>query len=204
MAPSAPAQQPAEPRAYLGVSTRSLTDADKRPRQAKHGAVVTQVMDGSPAAKLGLKEGDIITEVDGKTVDGPAALTDLVRARQPGEEVKLAWLREGKAMKGAAQLAPRKADPYGFGFSHEDLEELGRLGDPLAWLGERRAFLGVTPGEHQGDAPGAPVGTVEEGSAAERMGLRPGDRITAINGEPVNSFDSLAQRIRGMKPGDTI
>lgn len=205
MAPLPPMAPQAGPQAYLGVSTRGLTDQDKRPKLVKQGAVVIEVMKDSPAERLGLKEGDIITEASGKAVDGPAGLVEQVRARKPGEPMKLVWLRDGRTMKGEARLEERKAEAYRPRFDERALKELEKLGDPETWRGERRAFLGVTPGdEEDGQQPGVLVGTVEAGSAAERMGLQPGDRITAINGEAVGDFEALAARIRGMKPGDRV
>lgn len=209
MPPDAPMAMSQEPTAYLGVSTRDLSDDDKRSKLVKQGAVVMEVVDESPAAKLGLQEGDIITEVGGKAVQGPGSLAELVRDRDPGEEVKLVWLRDGKTMKGTVKLGERKAEEftYSFNFDGDDLEELKeleRLGDTDAWTSEKRAFLGVTPADEESDQPGARIGSVEEGSAAEKMGLKAGDRITAINGEAVADFDALAERIRAMEPGSEV
>lgn len=203
--PGAPLTIAGTPSAYLGVSTRNLSSDDKKPRLVKQGAVVLDVVEDSPAAKLGLKEGDIITEVDGKSVDGPAALAERVRSRKPGDEVSLVWLREGKTMKGKAVLGERKERGYSLLFDDPDLESQPGVEMPDGiggWKAERRAFLGVTPGDEDSSGQGARIGTVEPGSAAEQMGLQPGDRIIAINGAPVQDFAALAERIRGMKPGD--
>jgi len=202
--PDAPLAFSNEPTAYLGVSTRNLTDADKRPKGAKQGAVVIEVRKESPAVKLGLKEGDIIVEVEDKTVEGPGGLAELIRARKPGDEVKVEWLRDGKAMKGTAKLGERKSEAYAFSFDTEALKELEKLGEKKVWTSDTRAFLGVTPSEEESEGQGVVIGHVEEGSAAEKMGLQAGDRITSINGESVSDFDALAERIRSMQPGDQI
>lgn len=202
--PTPPMAFSSEPSAYLGVSTRDLAPDDKRSKLVKKGTVVLEVIKESPAEKLGLMEGDIITELGGKAVDGPAGLAELVRARQPGESVKLVWLRDGKAMKGEAILSERKSEAYAFSFDTEALKELEKLGESSAWRSEKRAFLGVTPSDEESTEQGVVIGHVEEGSAAEKMGLQSGDRITAINGEAVSDFDALAERIRSMKPGDQV
>ena len=217
MPPDAPMAFIGEPSAYLGVSTRNLNDEDKKGKSAvKQGAVVIEVVEGTPAAELGLKEGDIIVELDDQTVDGPESLVELVRSHKPGDEVKVEWLRAGKAMKGSAELAERKSESYAFRFDGEslkeleklgelqELSELGKLGEMGSWSSEKRAFLGVTPGDEEDEQDGVVIGSVEEGSAAENMGLKAGDRITAINGEAVADFDALAERIRVMKPGDQV
>lgn len=203
-APPVPPAAPQEPVAYLGVSSRGLEQDDRAKGKAKQGAVVTEVMNGSPAAALGLKEGDIIVKVGGQPVDGPQRLSELVRAMRPGEEAKVEWLRNGKAMKGGATLAERQAEAYSFSFDADAMKELAERAHEGAWASERHAFLGVTPAGDDGGQPGVAIGTVEAGSAAERMGLAPGDRITAINGEAVTDFPSLAARIKAMNPGDEV
>jgi membrane-associated protease RseP (regulator of RpoE activity) len=217
MPPDPPMAFIGEPSAYLGVSTRNLNDEDKKGKSAvTQGALVIEVVEETPAAELGLKEGDIIVELDDKAVDGPESLVELVRSHRPGEEVKVEWLRAGKAMKGSAKLSERKSESYAFRFDGESLKELeklgelqklselGKLGEMGSWSSEKRAFLGVTPGDEEDEQDGVVIGSVEEGSAAEKMGLKAGDRITAINGEVVADFDALAERIRVMKPGDQV
>ncbi len=61
------------------------------------GAVVRSVVAGSPAAAAGLQVGDLITAIDGETVDGPQALVDAVGARQPGDVATLTVTRTGQA-----------------------------------------------------------------------------------------------------------
>lgn len=75
-----------EPRAFLGV----VSEKDEK------GARITDVRPESAAARAGLKEGDIITAVGGKAVDGPEKLSELVRARKPEEAVDITYLRDKK------------------------------------------------------------------------------------------------------------
>ncbi|MBK9176782.1 MAG: PDZ domain-containing protein [Flavobacteriales bacterium] len=207
--PGAPMAFVGEPTAYLGVSTRNLSKEDGKEGKlsVSQGAVILEVTEGSPAEKLGLRVDDIITEVDGKAVDGPGHLAELIQTHKPKDEVKLSWLRDGKAMKGSVELGERKGFSYAYSFDGSDLEELKEL-EKLEgigeWKSEKRAFLGVTPGEEEDEGPGVTIGSVERGSAAEQMGLKAGDRITAINGSAVADFDALAELVRSMKPGDEV
>ena len=76
-----------KPRAQLGV----ISEKDAK------GAKLTEVMPETAAAKAGLKEGDIITAVDGKKVDGPESLSELIRAKKPEEESSVTYLRDKKS-----------------------------------------------------------------------------------------------------------
>jgi len=189
---------------YLGVSTGPLGEK----ATAKEGARVVHVAKGSPAEGAGLKENDVITALDGRAIAGPKELTEAVRARKAGDEVKVAYLRDGKKGTANVKLGERKAAAfaYGFGpdgphggpFDHKVVLE--RLKD-MGYRTESRAFLGATPAEGSEDK-GAVVGSVEEGSAAAAMGIREGDVVRKVNGAPVADFDALSKAIGAMKPGD--
>lgn len=75
-----------EPRAFLGVG---LEDGDK-------GVKITNITEGSAAAKVGLKEGDVITKFGGSAVKKADALTELVRAKKPNDEVELSYIKSGE------------------------------------------------------------------------------------------------------------
>jgi len=74
---------------FLGVQLREETE------RAEGGALVTQVVAGSPALQAGLQEGDIVIEFEGTAIRGPLALTQRIHTRQPGETVTLTVIRDG-------------------------------------------------------------------------------------------------------------
>ena len=201
---------PCEKVGYLGVSTMPLTDELKATvkLKGKEGAYVKEVVEGSAAATLGLKEGDVITEVDGDEISGPEELTEAIRSHEPGDKVKVTWYREGKKMNGSSELGESTEEAYNYNFDLEDgdMEALApQVGSGGESKVEPRAFLGVTPAGEDGDAQeGMVVGTVEEGSAAEKMGLKAGDAIRSVNGQAIADFDALAEAIHAMKPGDAV
>ena len=87
-------------RGYLGVS---IQDIDENLAKAMHlkvveGVLVGTVVDGSPAAKAGLQEGDIITEVNGSTINMNNTLTSLVDNYSVGTNVNLKVIRNGKTI----------------------------------------------------------------------------------------------------------
>lgn len=96
-----------EPYAFLGVTT----DDDD------NGAKVTNVTKESAAEKAGLKEGDIITKIGDKKVDGPESLTDAIRARKPKEEVTVYYKRDGKENSTKVTLGEKKGGNFAYSFS---------------------------------------------------------------------------------------
>ena len=206
MPPDAPFPHSCEPKGYLGVSSSTLNSEQARTSKAPggRGAYVTEVVDDTPAAKLGLKEGDVIVEVDGDAVKDPWTLSEAIGQNDPGEKVKVIWYRDGKKMSGTAELAESKTDFHSFNHipehGSEEWDWESHFGDAADM--EPRAFLGVTPSD--GEGVGAHIGSVEEGSAAEKMGIMKGDVITKVNETTIGDFEALSEHIRSMKPGDAV
>src|SRR4051794_14528371 len=90
---------------YLGVGTGESTGAT--------GALVASVTAGGPAASAGLKEGDIITRVDGKRIDGRGDLVAAIAANSPGERIKLTILRDSDTQTLTAALGTQPAKQAG-------------------------------------------------------------------------------------------
>ena len=88
---------------YLGLSLREDT------KSSEGGALVTHVVKDSPAAKAGLKDGDVIVGFGGDVVRGPAKVTEKIRGAKPGDKVMLDVRRDGKAQKMTVELGERPA-----------------------------------------------------------------------------------------------
>ena len=93
--------------AFLGVVTE----------QTEQGAKVNQVSDESPAAKAGLKEGDIITKVNDLKIDGPASLYDAIGKSKPEDKVTISYIRSGKPNTLVASLGKNKNTMQYYNFS---------------------------------------------------------------------------------------
>ena len=169
------APQAAQP-AYLGVNL----DADKNGR-----AYVAQVDPDSPAAKAGLKTGDVLTELDGKPVAGPASVHELLAAKAPGDSFKIVVIRENKD----AAAKPITADVT--------LAPVSRPMTP-----GQRAVMGVRTAA--GDNDGAHIDQVTPGLPAAAVGMKAGDVIVQVGDHPVSSPDRMAEILGNKKPGDLV
>jgi M6 family metalloprotease-like protein len=166
---AAPPDKPVQP-AYLGVNL----DADAQGR-----AVVAQVEPDSPAAKAGLREGDVLREIDGKTMD-VAAVRTLLHTKAPGDALKLVVARQDKEEALTATLAA--------------------VSRPLT--PGQRAIIGVQMA--QGEAEGARIDQIFPGKPAADAGLKPGDLILRVDDDLVHNPDQLATALADHKPGDVV
>ncbi|MFN4159733.1 MAG: Do family serine endopeptidase [Gemmobacter sp.] len=100
-------------RGWLGVSIQPITDdiAAAIGIDAARGALIADVTADTPAARAGLKRGDIVTAVNGTAVDSPRDLTRLVATAKPGTEVTIAILRAGQPTDIAVTLSQRAEQP---------------------------------------------------------------------------------------------
>lgn len=86
--------------AFIGIYGDDASKYPERlPKNVKKGAIVVQVIPGSPAEKAGLLRGDIIVEFDGETITTMEDLVSRVRMRKPGDKVRLVLYRDGKRME---------------------------------------------------------------------------------------------------------
>lgn len=188
-------------RGWLGVQIQDVTPeiASSMGLELPTGALVSDVVDDSPAAKGGLKSGDVIVGVDGQTVEDPNDLARMIAQKPAGSEVKLALQRDGKAlsigvttgeMPPRDQLANADAETLPGGLFHSKA-----LGADLTELTpERHAELNIPD-----DLKGVIIVNVGENSALDQ-GLRPGDVIRKVGHTGVTAprqVDSLIRKATG-------
>jgi S1-C subfamily serine protease len=96
------------PRGRFGAQLSPLTDQLAQYFGAKDGVLVSSVDPESIAAKAGLKAGDVITSVNGRSVDTPRAVAQQMRDVEPGKDVEIAVLRDRKSLSLKAQMPERR------------------------------------------------------------------------------------------------
>ncbi|MFT3707419.1 MAG: trypsin-like peptidase domain-containing protein [Archangium sp.] len=189
-------------RGWLGVGIQDVSPALAKALlvPGKDGALITQVNDGSPAAKGGVKEEDVVVAIDGEHVGSSSALTRTVALKRPDATVVLAVVRAGKPMELKVKLGVRP-----------DLENLGdtrgktsntpdahRLGLSFQDIDPRLAEQSGLP------KSGALVIDVSPGSPAEEAGLHRGMTVTELNRKPVKGRDDLMTALKGVEPGNVL
>jgi serine protease Do len=178
-------------RGFLGVSVQEITPAlaDSFGLKNRAGALVAEVTPESPAAKAGLKEGDIITNFNGEAINDANLLTLAVTAVAPGTKVNLEILRDGKIEKLATTTVER---PKHFGGGRRSIEAPSATDDEGVLNGV--AVEDLTPeARHEMNLPdrlkGAVVSEVAPDSASARAGVSAGDVILEINRQRVTSAE---------------
>ncbi|GFE57473.1 DegQ family serine endoprotease [Geobacter sp. AOG1] len=174
-------------RGWLGVAIQPVTQEIARSfnLDKPRGALVSDIMAGSPAEKAGLRRGDIILSFAGKEIKDSRQLQLVVAETPVGQQVAVEIFRDGKIVKlslatgnadSAAASKPRSTEPQAslFGLAVDELPR-NRLGSGLS---------------------GVIVSDVEEDGAAAEAGIRPGDIITSVNQKKIGN---LADYGRAMK-----
>jgi serine protease Do len=185
-------------RGWLGVSiqpmTRELAKGFKRSDAS--GALVSGVIEGSPAEKAGVKPGDVIVEFDGKKVAKSEDLPRLVADVHVGNEVPMVVVREGKDVRLTARIARLVEETPSRIAETEGKGKLGLSVQPLTPPVARE--LGLKARE------GVLVRDVVEGGRAYEAGIRAGDVIVEIDRQPVRTVEDLKIRVDKQAKGEPI
>jgi serine protease Do len=192
-------------RGYLGVFVDELDAARARMFgvEPQSGVLVRQTTDpDSPAAKAGLRSGDIITAVDGRAVKSPRELTNVIADMPVGKTVRIDFIRDGKPQSVDVTLAERPAtiqaraavpDEDGGGQDNARSTRLGVLVQTVTPEMAKRMRLQIPSG--------ALVQAVEPGSPAADAGLRHGDVIHRVDQTIIKTAGDFVQAVKSLKSG---
>ncbi len=184
-------------RGWLGVQIQAVDEATARSFKMKEarGAVISQITDGSPAEKAGLKPEDVVLSVDDVTIQDQTDLSRYVASKSPGTTVNLKVLRGGVEQTVPVTLG---TFPEETASASDDGEEGGsaQLGMTLRNLSPEMAERLDLPSAVRGVV----VWEVEPGTHAEDSGLRRGDLIVTVNGAPVEDVGAFEREIGKAKP----
>jgi serine protease Do len=213
---------------WLGVETSEVTQEKAKELRlpAERGAIVGKVLPDSPAAKAGLRENDVITEINGQRVEGTAQFRRMLREIPAGRPAQLTVWRDGHSQTISATLGqsePRHgggmvAGPGAFAFRMPNVREMPEI----AGMGDLNNFvfsapgqprLGISAEDLQGDFGnyfGAPDGEgvlvrdVFADSPAAKAGLKAGDVITTVDGERIRTVGELREKLRNGKEAKAV
>jgi len=181
-------------RGYLGVNLQDISPslAESFGLKNRQGALISDVLPDGPAAKAGLKSGDVITAVNGQSVGDASKVGLAVSATAPDTKLNLAILREGKTQQVQVVTALKPGSRVA-----RDEERSGASTDDVGVLN------GVGVGDLDRDSrrdmnlparlKGAVITDVAPDSAAARSGLTAGDVILEINHQSVTSANEAVE-----------
>ena len=169
-------------RGYVGVYIQELSQelAETFGLKTPEGALVTKIEKDSPAEKAGLREGDVITALDGKKVTSSVSLPMLVSAMKPGDEATLTVIRDKKEKAIDITIGTNPNQDQGAG--DQDAKTTPRLGLEVRPLTAEEAKTAETTGLLVANVTGA----------AAKAGVRKGDILVSANGKPLKSARDLA------------
>ncbi len=202
---------------WLGVETHEVT-ADKAKElklSAERGVVLGKIVPDSPAAKAGLKENDVVTEINGQRVEGAAQFRRMIHEIPAGRSIQLTVWRDGRTQTVSATLGKSEErhhamkmlapTPGTFAFRMPEIPEI----PPMEWNGNMvfgggQPRLGIDAEDVSGqlgaffgapDGEGILVRDVNSGSPAEKAGVKAGDVITSLNGERIRTVGELREKL---------
>ena len=185
-------------RGWLGVSIQEMTPelAKSMGLKEKKGALVAQVVTGSPAEKAKIEQGDVIVAFDGKDVADSKDLPRIVASTPVGKNVTVKLSREGKVMDLQVKLGEMEEKGVEVSKAPSSHKSMGIAVQNLT--PEIAKDLGVKKNA------GVVVTRVEPESPAAEAGIQTGDVIQEVNRKPVKNVEDFVQKVEKAKDKDNV
>jgi serine protease Do len=191
-------------RGSIGIQFRQgLSGAVNRVYGFKNGVLVQQVQPNGPADKGGLKPGDIITTIDGRSIKDGDDLVNEIASRRPGSSIRLGFMRDGKPQDATVTIGDRDK-------VFADLGQAAGQPAPDNPVQPGEAKLGIVVHEVSPQTAtklhnqGVVIQSVRSGSFADLQGLEPGLVIIRINKQSTATKDQFDAVVGKLKPGDDV
>ena len=213
---------------WLGVESQEITSDKVKELKlpAERGVLLGRIVPDSPAAKAGLKDNDVITEINGQRVEGEAQFRRMIHEIPAGRSAQFTVWRDGRAQtinvtlgkseergnmwfKSAPrafsfqlpkieipEVAPMPGMDWGYGVMAGGRPRLGIDAEDLS--GQFGTYFGAPDGE------GVLVREVNSGTPAEKAGVKSGDVITSLDGERIRSLGDLREKLATKRDAKTI
>ncbi|KQO75183.1 Do family serine endopeptidase [Methylobacterium sp. Leaf88] len=175
-------------RGYLGVQVQPVTKdiADGLGLDKAKGALVDHAEAGTPAAKAGLKSGDVIESVNGAPINDAKELSRKIAGIKPGAKVELTYLRGGKTDTATVELGVLPNDT-----------KVASTDRGTSANGQPRLGLSLAPASEVGaGSEGVAVMEVDPDGPAAAKGIEQGDIILDVAGSSVSQPSEVAERVR--------
>jgi len=187
-------------RGWLGVMIQEITPelAKNFKLKDEKGALITEVIKGSPAEKGGMKRGDIVISLDGKKIKNIRELSREAANKPVGDKVKVEVLRKTKKVSLTILMGEYPSDDAAL--SEGGLSEQTSIGITVQSLTpDIKKSLGL-----ESEVMGVLISKVEMGSPAEEANLRRGDIIVEVNQSPTPDISIYQAAIEKVKPKGTV
>lgn len=182
-----------------------------QPGERLAGALITEVVTGSPAEQAGLQAGDRILSVDDQEVGLDQNLGEIIAGYKPGDQVALEVVNNGETRQVEVTLGENPDEAgrayLGVSYSPVPMQVLpNQPGEPMPFPNiPWDQMPGMNPQElPEGVSGGVLIGQVEADSPAADAGLQDGDLIIAVEGETVSDPQTVVQAVQAKQPGDKI
>lgn len=190
-------------RAQLGVQIQKIGEEHMKALKlkSKDGALVTQVIEGSPAAGAGIKPGDVIIAIDDKKIRDYHSLPMVVANIQVGKRVKVDLVRNSTLKTVIVQVAEMKDEDVETGATAERAQPTKDILGITVQNLTKEIAQSIGLGQNQ---KGVIIAEMATDSIAATKGVRRGDVIVEVNRKNVTTIDEYVSAVQNLKKGDSV